>query len=163
MNVIGYVIIVSIGVRSVQTYLLGDHSSRLEDLALPPPPGPTITDFFLPDSDLHGSGLCCSALDHRSALGSGGPLSLQQRLAREDYLTDSESDDEEEYRARKPTFSGVKDLIRLPVPQTNAPEETAAAEPAKGKKQMAKPASAAAPIPQTPLQETNRKVCHLDT
>jgi hypothetical protein len=147
------------GFRSVQTYLLGDHNCRLEDCASPPAPGPTITDFFLPDSDLHGSGLCCSALDHRGALGAfeepmgGGPL--QQRLAREDYLTDSESDDEEEYQAHKPTFSGVRDLLRpAPASQTNASEEIAA-EPAKGKKPTTKPAPAAPlpPAPQTPLQE----------
>jgi hypothetical protein len=140
------------GFQSVQTYLLGGHNSRAPDS--PPPPGPTITDFYLPDSDLHGSGLCCSSLDHRRALGAEelAVTSLQQRLAREDYLTDSESDDDEGYQDLKPTFAGVRDILRPPPAQSI--EEVADA--GKGGKKLAKIA------PQTPVLEPHDAFSVLD-
>ena len=95
---------------SVQTYLLGGYEGRVGNL---PTPSSTITDFYLPDSDIHGSGLCCSSLDHRTALADEEftVTSLHQKLSREDYLTDSESDDDEVYPDLKPTFSNVRDIL----------------------------------------------------
>lgn len=98
------------GFDSAQTYLLGGYKGRVADF---PIPSSTITDFYLPDSDIHGSGLCCSSLDHRTALADEEftMTSLHQKLSREDYLTDSESDDDEVYPDLKPTFSSVRDIL----------------------------------------------------
>lgn len=101
------------GFLSTQTYLLGSNYNRSDELPLPPP-GPTITDFYLPDSDYHGSGLCCQPYDYQTSLKQDDPdiSILQNKLAKEDYLTDSESDDDDDYKYPKPTMSMVKNILR---------------------------------------------------
>jgi hypothetical protein len=50
------------GFQSANIYLLANQESRNRDP--PPPPGPTLSDYYLPQADRHRSGLGCFAKDH---------------------------------------------------------------------------------------------------
>jgi len=119
------------GFESAHTYLLASYSSRIGDPF--PPPGPTLTDFYMPDTDRHGSGLFCMSNDHQRALTEEDHdvRPLQNRLAREDCLTDSESDEEESYHIPPPSMDLVKQVLRPPTPP---PAEEVNSAPEKGKK-----------------------------
>lgn len=101
-----------LGFASVNTYLLGEHESR--NKSDPPPPGPTISDFYTQSSDRHKSGMWAFANDHLRGTfepdSDVPPLQTKQDVA--DYLTDSESDDEDEYEDTRPTISRVKSILR---------------------------------------------------
>lgn len=99
------------GFQAPQSYLLGSHFSRISDPL--PPPGPTITDFYLPDADIHASGLCAFSIDFRQSLHDFDYdiAPLQQKLLPGDHLTDSESDNEEEYHQTKPTVESISQIL----------------------------------------------------
>lgn len=118
-------------------YLLGSQDSRNRD---PPPslPGPTLADYYLPDHDRHMSGLSCfGTTDHlRSATQWDQDISaLQERLDKNDYLTDSESDNEDVYGTIKPSIQRVRVLLNPPPPKVEEPVITGKGgkAPAKGK------------------------------
>ena len=100
------------GFLSANTYLLGGHENRR--VGPPPPPGPTLADYYLPDTDRHRSGLFCMSKDHlRSLTGTDldfTPLQVSQNS--EDRLTDSESDDDEKYDDEKPSIAKVRKMLR---------------------------------------------------
>lgn len=126
------------GFLSAHTYLLGSYASRIRDKL--PPPGPTITNFYMPDQDRHPSGLFCFAQDHTRGTMDPDPevTPLQSRLAREDYLTDSESDDEDGYASEVVTLASVRALLRAHKPPPEVAVEEEKAKPAKGGKKGAK-------------------------
>ena len=80
------------------------------------------------DVDRHASGLFCYANDHQRTLLQPDPEvpPFQKKLATEDILTDSESDDDEETSSDrvKPSIEMVKSILSKPI---------AAEEPVKGK------------------------------
>ncbi len=94
-------------------YLLGSYESRNTD---PPPfPGPTLSDYYLPDIDRHRSGLHCFEQDHLRML-SERDHDLEARQHRQDnldILTDSESDDEQGYIAPPVTIEKARLLSRV--------------------------------------------------
>lgn len=99
--------------KSVNRYLLGAHESLSK--AKVPPPGPTLSDYYLPDDDRHKSGFSCwQQHDHFRAVWEKdtdvAPLQRQQDKA--DYLTDSESDDDEAYPDPPPTMKRVRKLLK---------------------------------------------------
>jgi hypothetical protein len=104
------------GFLSAHTYLLGSYASRIRDPL--PPPGPTITNFYMPDQDRHPSGLYCFSNDHKRGMLDPDPdvAPLQSRLAKEDYLTDSESDDEDGYAGEAPSLAKVRALLQAHKP-----------------------------------------------
>lgn len=124
------------GFMSAHTYLLGSYASRIGDPY--PQPGPTLSNFYMPDGDRHGSGLCCMRNDYtRALLEDDHDVSpLQLRLAREDQLTDSESDDDEVYDQPKPTMRTVKDILHFQPPPPVEVEEVPAAKGKKGAKKL---------------------------
>lgn len=138
------------GFHAAQCYLLASYTSRIADSL--PPLGPTIADFYLPDADLHASGLSSFSTDyHQSihALDSDIP-SLQEKLMSEDYLTESESDNDDDYQVPKPSLDKVKEILCSSF-------STQLSEPLSKKVSI--------PTPQTPtadafsvLDEANRKV-----
>ena len=77
-----------------------------------------LSDFYLPDNDRHASGLTCYAVDHlRAPLERDKEIrSLQIKQDKHDYLTDSESDNEDGYGDFKPTMARVKKLLEPPPP-----------------------------------------------
>jgi hypothetical protein len=92
------------GFTAINTYLLGSYESRCTD---PPPlPGPTLSDYYLPDQDRHRSGLCCFENDHKRTLTQHDPdiRPLTYKQDKQDILTDSESDDEDGYKKPPPTL-----------------------------------------------------------
>ena len=133
------------GFLSTNIYLLGNQESRNRDP--PPAPGPNLSsDYYLPDGDRHRSGLGCYSRDHLR-----GPLEwdadvppLQQRQDKRDYLTDSESDNEDGYGDFKPTLARVRKLLIPPPPKIVEPVAVLAG---KGGKDAKKGAPAAAPAP----------------
>ena len=139
------------GFLSTNIYLLGSQESRNRDD--PPPPGPTLTDYFNPDTDRHLSGLNCYARDHlRGPLEKDPDIApLQTRQDKADYLTDSESDNEDGYTNFKPTMERVRKILHPPPKKV----EPVVVDPkAKGGKAApapaAKPAAAAAPVTPAP-------------
>ena len=135
------------GFLSAHTYVLGSYASRIRDKL--PPPGPTITNFYMPDQDRHPSGLFCFAQDHTRGTKDPDPemAPLQSRLAREDYLTDSESDDEDGYASEVVTLSNVRALLRAHKPPPKEVPVEEKAKPAKGGKKGAK-----APVPEPKVE-----------
>jgi hypothetical protein len=103
------------GFSAVNTYLLGSYESRCSDK--PPLPGPTLSDYYLPDTDRHRSGLCCFDRDHKRTLTQWDsdikPLTYKQD--KHDVLTDSESDDEDGYKKMPPTLKQVQAALRAEV------------------------------------------------
>ena len=89
------------GFSSAHRYLFGGHEMR-SGLDPPSASGPTLTDFYCPDSDRHRSGLNCFSRDHERTLISRDPdvPPATEELEREDILTDSESDDEDAYKQK---------------------------------------------------------------
>ena len=129
------------GFLAVHTYLLGRFESRSS--APPPPPGPTLTDFYLPDCDRHVSGLFCFAKDHmRSLLGPDLDVApLRKQKDPTDQLTDSESDDEGGPSAT-PSISLVRRILNREVGDAEAPLSPMAS-PARARSLGAAPASPA--------------------
>lgn len=95
--------------------MLGSYTSRIGDKL--PSPGPTLTNFYMPDLDRHKSGLFCQGNNHlRSILEDDtevAPLRYCQEKA--DYLTDSESDNEEAYHYERPSIYRVREMLQLPL------------------------------------------------
>jgi hypothetical protein len=91
------------GFSSAHRYLLGGHERRT-GREPPSASGPTLTDFYCPDTDRHASGLHCFTRDHERSLTSRDPEipAATSSLEREDILTDSESDDEDAYKKAYP-------------------------------------------------------------
>ena len=109
------------GFQSVNRYLLGGHETRSTD---PPPPcGPTLIDFYMPDHDRHLSGLNCFARDHTRSLIEDDPdiAPLQQGQDKGDVLTDSESDDDDGYVAERPSIHLARRIFREPAAAGTAP------------------------------------------
>ncbi len=150
------------GFASTHRHLLGGYEIRSN---LPPPPasGPTLLDYFNPDIDRHGSGLNCCSKDHERTLLSHDPdiPPMTDGLEKEDYLTDSESDDDEAYKksfvvdsnvkatSTKPSLAAARQILRAPPP---APAVVPVAAPVKGKAAAAAPPTPApvvAPAPDT--------------
>ncbi len=145
------------GFLSTNIYLLGSQESRNRDL--PPPPGPTLSDLYLPDQDRHRSGLHCYARDHlRGTLESDPDIApLQSRQEKADYLTDSESDSEDAYASARPTITRVRQILQAP-PKV---EEPVAVDPkAKGK---APPPAKKAAAPATPVVVATTPVAAADS
>ena len=96
-------------------YLLGGLESKCTssgggDL---PPYGPTLSDVFMPNMDRHSSGLNCLKRDHLRGL-TGVDLDLapmQNKQSKFDYLTDSESDEEDKYSTPPPSMKRVQALL----------------------------------------------------
>ena len=128
------------GFLSAQTYLLGSYTGQNGGKI--PPPGPTISNFYTPDQDRHISGLFCCANDHRRGTMDPDPevAPLQSRLAREDYLTDSESDDDEAYPEEVVSLDSVRSLLKSRQPKK---EEEVEDPKGKGGKKSGK-----APVPE---------------
>ena len=105
------------GFSSAHAYLLGSLETRCTEAPSSgrpvPPPGPTLTDYYRPDTDRHHSGLYCFRQDHLRSLTDYDPDygPLQHRQDRGDLLTDSESDDEDKYLAPKPSMRRVRALL----------------------------------------------------
>lgn len=129
-------------------YLLGSAESRWRDGHIPPM-GPTLTDYYQPDHDRHVSGLNCFARDHLRAVHEWDMdiTPLQTALDPGDKLTDSESDNDEDYSDLKPSLAKVRALLR---PPKKVVEEVstgkAGAKPPAGK---ATPAAATKEAPKT--------------
>lgn len=77
-----------------------------------------LSDYHLIDNDRHASGLFCYRRDHlRAPLERDGEIKPLQRCQdKKDYLTDSESDNEDGYGDFKPTMEKVKKLLIPPPP-----------------------------------------------
>lgn len=121
--------------------MLGNYESRNRNP--PPPPGPTLsTDFYLLDTDRHASGLSCFARDHLRGTSEWDPdvAPLQRKQDKEDYLTDSESDEEEddpEYaKSIRPSMDKVRKILRPPK-NTEETVDTTAKNKSKGKAAVA--------------------------
>ena len=133
------------GFSSANIYLLSNQESRNRDA--PPPSGPNLsTDYYLPDEDRHRSGLSCFSRDHRRSAAERDPEvpPLQQALDKKDYLTDSESDNEDGYGDFKPSVQRVRKILQPPPP---AKVEEAAVPAGKGGKDAKKGKGAPAPAP----------------
>lgn len=141
------------GFLSANTYLLGAHEARNKDL--PPPPGPTLCDLYLPDSDRHASGLFCYNKDHLRGVVEKDPdvAPLQAKQSKHDYLTDSESDDEDGYNDFKPSMKRVRQILKAPP----APKAVEAAPPVDAGKKGTKgaPAAPAAPAVVSPRKDAD--------
>ena len=126
------------GFLSTNVYMLGA-SETLDcnipiDVLPPPPPGPSLTDFYFPDHDRHVSGLNCHELDHyRSKTDPDLDVkSLQNRQDPADHLTDSESDDDEAYVAPKPSMASIRSLLYPVTEETSTPLASPTANSKKG-------------------------------
>ena len=99
------------GFTSANTYLLAAKESR--DLSVAAAPGPTLVDYYMQDSDRHASGLHCFANDHTRNLDEEDRdvAPLQSGKAKEDCLTDSESDDEDAYSGDKPSLAKAREIL----------------------------------------------------
>lgn len=104
------------GFLSANIYLLGNAESRNADPD--PQPTPVLSDYHLLDNDRHASGLGCYSKDHlRAPLEKDAEIKpLQRAQDKKDYLTDSESDNEDGYGDFKPTMEKVKKLLVPPPP-----------------------------------------------
>lgn len=104
------------GFLSANIYLLGNAESRNRDPN--PAATPVLSDYHLIDNDRHASGLSCYRRDHlRAPLERDGEIKPLQRCQdKKDYLTDSESDNEDGYGDFKPTMEKVKKLLIPPPP-----------------------------------------------
>ena len=118
-----------------------------------PPMGLTLSHFFMPDLDRHQSGLHCLKADHCRALTDPDPevAPLQNRQAKADCLTDSESDEDEKYTVPVPSMRTVRKLLsgkllrKVPVTGAVIEEKTNVGKNAKaGKGTKAKSATATA-------------------
>jgi len=100
------------GFQSVNRYLLAGHESRTAGQV--PPVGPTISDFYVSDTDRHLSGMYCFSRDHLRSLVENdvdiAPLQVAQDKG--DVLTDSESDDDDGYVAERPSIAKAKKIFR---------------------------------------------------
>lgn len=148
------------GFASVNTYLLGGMESVSSAATVIdssgsniPPMGLTLSHFFMPDLDRHQSGLHCLKADHLRALTDPDPEvgPLQNRQAKADCLTDSESDEDEKYAVPVPSMRTVKKLLsgklsrKVPVTGAAIEEKTNVGKNAKaGKGTKAKSAATAA-------------------
>jgi hypothetical protein len=99
------------GFRSANEYLLAGQESRNQTVA--PASGPTLRNYYLQDSDRHASGLHCFANDHRRSVDEEDMdvAPLQSVKAKEDHLTDSESDDEDAYVQEKPSLAKARGIL----------------------------------------------------
>lgn len=135
-------------------YALGRQESRSVDPSAAP--GPTLVDYYLPDIDLHASGLNCFFFDHTRGLTAIDPdlPSLQHKLDKADQLTDSESDDDDGYVGVRPSNKVVKEILaKVPPPPEPVVEPDAGKKGgAKGKAAAAPPAKAAAPPAAAPVK-----------
>ena len=116
-----------------------------------PPAGPILSESFLQDVDLHTSGLHCFARDHtRGVLDSDPDVApIQECPDPKDYLTDSDSDDDDVYVPIKPSIQEARRIITTPkISPRNIPDPTP--QPA-GKGKAAPPGKAPA-APPTPVQ-----------
>lgn len=100
------------GFLSANMYLFGGQESR--SVEAPPPCGPTLVDFYMPDNDRHKSGLVCFKTDHeRGLLTSDKEVpGLRNKKDSADHLTDSESDDDEIYINQKPSMAVARKILR---------------------------------------------------
>ena len=133
------------GFLSANYYLLGATESCWRDGFIPNI-GPTLNDYYFIDSDRHYSGLHCFKNDFSRDTNEwdGDVEFLQKKLAPVDYLTDSESDEEDEIDDKyKPSMRRVKRILKPAKKAAEAAPVAAAAAPAKGGKGKA-PAPAAA-------------------
>jgi hypothetical protein len=142
------------GFLSCNYYLLGAAESCWRDSFIPPV-GPTLNDYYFIDSDRHFSGLNCYKNDFQRDTNEwdGDIQFLQKKLAKEDYLTDSESDNEDEIDdAYRPSMKRVKKILK---PSKKAAEATPAAAPAtaKGAKGGKAPAAVAPVATATAVEE----------
>lgn len=114
------------GFLATNEYLLGAQESRNMEAA--PAPGPTLRNYYLQDSDRHSSGLHCFANDHTRTLDEpdADVAPMQSGRAREDYLTDSESDDEEAYTQEKPSLARARKILWNKEPEEGADVEAEA-------------------------------------
>lgn len=102
------------GFQSINEYLLAAHESVYS--SKPPNPGPTISDNYFPDDDRHFSGLICFAKDHcRGVVEKDVEITpLQTKQDKADYLTDSESDNDDDYHSSKPSTEHLKSILNPP-------------------------------------------------
>jgi hypothetical protein len=125
----------------------------------------------MPDTDRHASGLFCFAKDHLRATTEEDsevpPLRLAQE--KEDYLTDSESDNEDAYQTHRPSMSGVKEMLNLPIVKevkvdaVPDPKAKKGAEKNAAKKEVAKSVSVDIQSPAvSPLKGANDAFSVLD-
>lgn len=142
------------GFASAHHYLLGAHEMRTGQDP-PAASGPTLTDFYCPDTDRHLSGLNCFTRDHERTLTSRDPdiAPATEYLENDDILTDSESDDDDAYKksypvdlktginSGKPSLAAARQVLRA-VPSV---EMTAPPSPT-GKGKKAAPAPAPTPV-----------------
>lgn len=133
------------GYLSSHYYLLGQAESRWRDAHVPAM-GPLLSDYYQPDHDRHVSGLHCFARDHLRDVHEwdADVAPLQRQLDPKDKLTDSESDNDDDfyYASLKPSMEKVKAVLR-------PPKKEVVEEPAKGAKGKAT-APAKTPAPATP-------------
>jgi hypothetical protein len=138
------------GFLSAQNYIFASHESRSTDPV--PPPGPTLSDVYFPDTDRHKSGLNCFHVDHcRSLYDHDNDIpSLRKKQDKADTLTDSESD-EESYPFAKPSKKLVRSVLTTPAPvEVPVAEAAPAGKGAKGGKPDPKAAAAAAAAASVP-------------
>jgi len=100
------------GFLSAHIYLFSGQESR--SIETPPPPGPTLVDFYMPDSDRHRSGLICFKSDHERGLLSPDKEipGLRNKKDSADHLTDSESDNDDVYLNQKPSMATARKILR---------------------------------------------------
>eukprot|EP01031_Cornospumella_fuschlensis_P026322 gene26322-31798_t len=157
------------GFAACNTYLFGGLESDVKltnphqtnpNLPNPPPPpgkinyaaipeiGPVFSDYYTADTDRHVSGLNCFARDTDRTLLQWdldiAPLQAQQ--AKEDVLTDSDSDNEEAYASEKPSMALVKRLLSAPVVRQEEPKDPKKKPDKKDDKKDAKAPPVAAPV-----------------
>eukprot|EP01038_Epipyxis_sp_PR26KG_P010290 gene10290-13833_t len=135
------------GFVSSNVYLLGSHETRQKEV--PPPPGPTLSDFFMPDIDRHSSGLYCFSKDHlRSVTEPDHDIApLQSKQDKADYLTDSDSDNEDEYKISPPSIKKVRQILRAPKQSVASTAAPTAPIDVKGKNAPKGSQPAIAPVP----------------
>ena len=97
--------------RTVNSYLLGNRLTTTRSEL--PKAGPTLTDSFFANTDRHKSGLHCWDSDERRETVEYdvniAPLQTMQDKA--DYLTDSESDNEDEYEIEPVSMKKVRKIL----------------------------------------------------
>ena len=100
------------GFIATNTYLLGCQETRSVDPPLPH--GPTLSDTYNMNVDRHFSGLTLFSKDHLRCLDDNDVdiAPLQVRQDKSDELTDSESDDEDEYISQIPSLTQAKAIVR---------------------------------------------------
>ncbi|RYH13931.1 hypothetical protein EON65_34490 [archaeon] len=175
------------GFVACNTYLFGGLESDVKlinphqtnpNLPTPPPPpgkvnyaaipeiGPVFSDYYTADTDRHVSGLNCFAKDTDRTLLQWdldiAPLQAQQ--AKEDVLTDSDSDNDEAYASEKPSMALAKRLLTAPVVRQEEPKDPKKKLDKKDDKKDAKSATSAPVAPASPgfdedvlLNESDRR------